>query len=168
LATSQSTFVTSIYNTCNTLLKYLKHLKHTLATCGSHPVFFCTTQHRAGEQPISASQRPRMVTRPPLLAAWPRHGGGWSTTWRGRGRRRGWGAPWGWWRRHAGVGRGATKVGRVASPCGAEWGEERGAARDGSECGVSALEKATARSLVLKKGAALSLFFRSGPTSGPR
>lgn len=64
-----------------------------------------------------------------------------------------------------GDGRGGTwsgprrgRVGRVASPCGAEWGEERGATRDESGCGVAALEKATTRSLTLEKGAVLSFF----------
>jgi hypothetical protein len=74
-----------------------------------------------------------------------------------------------------GDGRGGTRsgprrgrVGRAALPCGAEWEEERGATRDESGCGVAALEKATARSLALEKGAALSFFFfwRSGLTSG--
>jgi hypothetical protein len=54
-------------------------------------------------------------------------------------------------------GRGAAE----SSPCKAEWGEERGAARDGSGYDAAALEKATARSLALEKGAA----WRSGLTS---
>ena len=55
------------------------------------------------------------------------------------------------------------------APCGTEWGMERGAgaARDGSGCGMAALEKATtsnlalpaARCLALEKGVVLSFYF---------
>jgi hypothetical protein len=51
------------------------------------------------------------------------------------------------------------RVGQSATWCGAEWGEGRGEARDGSGCSGAALEKATTRSLALEKGGALSFFF---------
>jgi hypothetical protein len=43
-------------------MKHLKHLKHGLQHAFSP--FFRTTQYKAGEQPVLASQRPRMVARP--------------------------------------------------------------------------------------------------------
>jgi hypothetical protein len=54
------------------------------------------------------------------------------------------------------------------APCGMEWGVERGAgtARDGSRCGMAALEKATASNLTLEKGVVLSFFLRSETMSG--
>jgi hypothetical protein len=59
------------------------------------------------------------------------------------------------------------QIGRVATVCGAEYGKERGAARDWGGCGAAAQEKAAAsglalpvmRSLALEKGAALSFYF---------
>jgi hypothetical protein len=70
----------------------------------------------------------------------------------------------------------AWQIGRAAMVCGAEYGEERGAARDWGGCNAAALEKATTsglalptvRSLALEKGATLSFFFRSRLASGAR
>ena len=79
-------------------MTYLKHLKCTLATCVFHP----SPVRRRAEQGTDGSghRRPRMVARPgscklrlrlayarsatvPSPGAWPEHGGGRSTAWRG-------------------------------------------------------------------------------------
>jgi hypothetical protein len=150
----------SHYNMCNISIYFcnidIQNLQYTSKISKTLEIYSCNmrfspffrmTQHRAGERPILASGRPRMVARPgsgqlclrlawawpvtiPLLTAYLGRGGGRSTACvTGEGGRDGV-----WRRRRARVGRGTG-----------EWG---GRPRRGADV------------------AQRSLFFRSGLTSG--